>query len=173
MRASARVVPGPEVSGPGVTTGSLALRARPLGNVVPSGPVTRCEERKEIRLRNGRNEGEKEPGAERGGGNHQTSRQSWSNVWPPGWRREGASGGAKLWDQSDGRHARRRKSECGLRASAEPRTKVRCHTGPGRVAREAPGSALFRLGSPGRWSAALPPHADGGRGDPEDLRMDH
>ncbi|KAJ1123159.1 hypothetical protein NDU88_001632 [Pleurodeles waltl] len=66
MRASARVGPGPEVSGPSITTGSLALRAGPLGNVFPSGPVTRCEERKEIRLRNGRNEGEKEPGAERG-----------------------------------------------------------------------------------------------------------
>ncbi|KAJ1164294.1 hypothetical protein NDU88_004739 [Pleurodeles waltl] len=68
MRVSARVGPGPEVSSPSVTTGSLALRARPLGNVVPSGPVTQCEERKEISLRNGRNEGEKEPGAEGGGG---------------------------------------------------------------------------------------------------------
>ncbi|KAJ1197668.1 hypothetical protein NDU88_001524 [Pleurodeles waltl] len=28
-------------------TGSLALRTGPLGNVVPSGPVTRCGERKE------------------------------------------------------------------------------------------------------------------------------
>ncbi|KAJ1154459.1 hypothetical protein NDU88_007211 [Pleurodeles waltl] len=31
----------PEVSGPSITTGSLALRAGPLGNVVPSGPVAR------------------------------------------------------------------------------------------------------------------------------------
>ncbi|KAJ1119158.1 hypothetical protein NDU88_007344 [Pleurodeles waltl] len=83
----------------------------------------------------------------------------------------GASGGAKLWDKSGGRHARRRESKCGLRASAEPLTKVRCHTGPGRVAREAPGSALFRLGSPGAGAPHCPLMRMKGEGTPR--RMDH
>ncbi|KAJ1191563.1 hypothetical protein NDU88_000879 [Pleurodeles waltl] len=77
----------------------------------------------------------------------------------------------KLWDPSDDRRVRRRKNKCGLRASAEPRTKVRCHTGPGRVAREAPGSALFRLGSPGAGAPHCPLMRMEGEGTPR--RMDH
>ncbi|KAJ1127811.1 hypothetical protein NDU88_006204 [Pleurodeles waltl] len=60
MRVSARVGPRPEVSGPSVTSGSLVLPVGPLGNVVPSGPVARCEEgREDIKK-------EKEPGIEGG-----------------------------------------------------------------------------------------------------------
>ncbi|KAJ1136992.1 hypothetical protein NDU88_003405 [Pleurodeles waltl] len=57
------------------------------------------------------------------------------------------------------------------RASAEPRTKVRCHTGPGRVARETPGSALFRLGSPGAGAPHCPLMRMEGEGTPR--RLDH
>ncbi|KAJ1117558.1 hypothetical protein NDU88_005756 [Pleurodeles waltl] len=104
-------------------------------------------------------------------------------VWPPGWWREGASGGAKLRDPSDGSRVRRRRSECGLRTSAEPWTKARRRTGPGRVAKEAPGSALFCLGSPGAGAPRCPLVRRGERGPrgrwtteepgPEDDHDDH
>ncbi|KAJ1172625.1 hypothetical protein NDU88_004469 [Pleurodeles waltl] len=89
-------------------------------------------------------------------------------AWPPGWWREGDSGLAKLRDPSDGSRVRRRGSECGIRTSAEPRTKVRRRTGPGACREGGAGIGPLPPRLPRCWGTALPPRAGRGGGDPED-----